>query len=62
MSDVDDELPPDATVAARLATYVRAGGVVQISVCCRLIAAIVRSSSLIHGKNQFRPVPLKIAL
>ena len=28
MSDVDDELPPDATVAARLATYVRAGGVV----------------------------------
>jgi simple sugar transport system permease protein len=28
LSDVDDELPPDATVAARLATYVRAGGVV----------------------------------
>ncbi len=28
MSDVDDELPPDATVAARLATYVRAGGVI----------------------------------
>ena len=28
MSDVDDELPPDATVAARLATYVLAGGVV----------------------------------
>ena len=41
---------------------VRISGVVQISVCCRLIAAIVRSSSLIHGKNQFRPVPLKIAL
>jgi general nucleoside transport system permease protein len=28
LSDVDDELPPDATVAARLATYIRAGGVV----------------------------------
>jgi general nucleoside transport system permease protein len=28
MSDVDDELPPDATVAARLATYLRGGGVV----------------------------------
>jgi general nucleoside transport system permease protein len=26
--DVDDELPPDATVAARLATYLRAGGIV----------------------------------
>jgi simple sugar transport system permease protein len=28
LSDVDDELPPDATVAARLATYLRAGGIV----------------------------------
>src|SRR3954453_3924965 len=28
MSDVDDELPPAATVAARLATYLRGGGVV----------------------------------
>src|SRR3954447_7754887 len=28
MSDVDDELPPDATVAARLATYLRGGGIV----------------------------------
>jgi hypothetical protein len=41
---------------------VRISGVVHSSVCCRLIAAIVRSSSLIHGKNQFSPVPLKIAL
>jgi simple sugar transport system permease protein len=28
MSDADDELPPDATVAARLSTYLRGGGVV----------------------------------
>ena len=28
MSDVDDELPPEATVAARLSTYVRGGGVI----------------------------------
>jgi general nucleoside transport system permease protein len=28
MSDVDDELPPDATVAARLSTYLRGGGVI----------------------------------
>src|SRR3954453_21153277 len=28
MSDVDDELPPDATVAARLATYLRGGGII----------------------------------
>jgi general nucleoside transport system permease protein len=28
VSDVDDELPPDATVAARLATYLRGGGIV----------------------------------
>jgi general nucleoside transport system permease protein len=28
LSDIDDELPPDATVAAKLATYVRAGGVI----------------------------------
>ena len=41
---------------------VRISGVVTISVCCRFSAAIVRSSALIHGKNQFRPVPLKIAL
>ncbi len=40
---------------------VRINGVVAISVCWRLSAAIVRSSELIHGKNQFRPVPSKIA-
>jgi simple sugar transport system permease protein len=28
MSDADDELPPDATVAARLSTYLRGGGVI----------------------------------
>ena len=28
MSDVDDELPPDATVAARLSVYLRGGGVI----------------------------------
>jgi simple sugar transport system permease protein len=28
VSDVDDELPPDATVAARLSTYLRGGGIV----------------------------------
>jgi general nucleoside transport system permease protein len=28
LSDVHDELPPDATVAAKLATYLRAGGIV----------------------------------
>jgi simple sugar transport system permease protein len=28
MSDVDDELPPDATVAARLSIYLRGGGVI----------------------------------
>jgi ABC-type uncharacterized transport system permease subunit len=28
MSDVDDELPPDATVAALLATYLRGGGII----------------------------------
>jgi simple sugar transport system permease protein len=28
MSEIDDELPPDATVAARLATYLRGGGII----------------------------------
>ncbi len=41
---------------------VRISGVVMISVCWRLSAAVVRSSPVVHGKNQFRPVPLKIAL
>ncbi len=41
---------------------VRISGVVMISVCCRFSAATIRSSALIHGKNQFSPVPLKIAL
>ena len=34
---------------------VRISGVVWISVCWRLSAAIVRSSALIHGNSQFRP-------
>ena len=36
-------------------------GVAAISVCCRFSAATVRSAELIHGKNQLRPVPSKIA-
>jgi hypothetical protein len=40
--------------------------VVRISVCWRFRAALKRSppgsEPLTHGKNQFRPVPLKIAL
>ncbi len=40
----------------------RISGVVSISVCCRFIAAIVRSSALVHGSSQFSPVPSKIAL
>src|SRR3954454_797867 len=42
------------------ASPVRISGVVASSVCWRLIAAVERS--LVHGKNQFRPVPSKIAL
>ena len=41
---------------------VRISGVVMISVCCRFSAASVRSSDEIHGKNQLRPEPSKIAL
>jgi hypothetical protein len=41
---------------------VRISGVVWMSVCCRLIAAVERSTLLVQGKIQFRPVPLKIAL
>jgi hypothetical protein len=39
-----------------------ASGVVKSSVCCRFSAASVRSSDEIHGRNQFSPLPLKIAL
>ena len=39
----------------------RISGAVRSSVCCRLSAAIVRSSALVHGNSQFRPVPSKIA-
>ena len=48
--------------AKATASPVRISGVVMISVCCRLSAAVARSSLEIHGKNQFSPVPLKIAL
>jgi len=34
---------------------------VSTSVVCKLKAAVVRSASEIHGKNQFSPVPSKIA-
>jgi hypothetical protein len=47
--------------AKATARPVRISGVVTISVCWRLRAATVRSSELIQGKNQFRPVPSKIA-
>jgi hypothetical protein len=40
----------------------RMNGVVRISVCCRLSAAVARSSPLTHGKTHCRPVPSKIAL
>ena len=39
----------------------RISGAVRSSVCCRLSAAIVRSSPVVHGNSQFRPVPSKIA-
>ena len=48
--------------AKATARPVRISGVVMMSVCCRFSAATVRSSELIHGKNQLSPVPLKIAL
>ena len=44
------------------ASPTRISGVVAIRVCCRFSAAVVRSSPLVHGNSQFRPVPLKIAL
>jgi hypothetical protein len=43
------------------ASPVRISGVVLTSVCCRLSEAAMRSSSLVHGKSQLSPVPLKIA-
>ncbi len=40
----------------------RMSGVVSSSVCWRLSAAVVRVAPVTHGKSQFSPVPLKIAL
>ena len=40
---------------------VRISGVVRISVCWRLSSATVRSAPVTQGKNQFRPLPSKIA-
>jgi hypothetical protein len=48
--------------AKATASPVRISGVVRMRVCWRLMDATVRSSALIHGKNQLRPVPSKIAL
>ena len=48
--------------AKATASPVRISGVVRISVCCRFSAAVARSSPVTQGKNQFSPVPLKIAL
>ena len=47
--------------AKATARPVRISGVVMISVCCRFSAAVVRSSPVVHGNSQFRPVPSKIA-
>ena len=41
---------------------IRISGVVRISVCCRLSAAMVRSSPVTHGNSHCSPVPSKIAL
>ena len=41
----------------------RISGVVEISVCWRLNAAVVaRAAPVTHGNSHCRPVPLKIAL
>ena len=48
--------------AKATARPVRISGQVMSSVCCRFSSAITRSSSLVHGKSQLRPVPSKIAL
>ena len=48
--------------AKATARPVRISGVVVISVCWRLSAAVARSSAESHGKIQLSPVPLKIAL
>ena len=58
-------LPPMLKSPARNANAtarpVRISGVVMMSVCWRLSAAIVRSSPVVHGKSHWRPVPFQIA-
>jgi simple sugar transport system permease protein len=51
LSDVDDELPPDATVAAKLATYVRAGGVVTPLITLLIAFLIAGLVVLITGHD-----------
>jgi hypothetical protein len=51
LSDVDDELPPDATVAARLATYLRAGGIVTPLITLFLAFLIAGLVVLITGHD-----------
>jgi hypothetical protein len=50
-----------ARKAKATARPTRISGVVSSRVCWRFSAASVRSSAEIHGKNQFSPLPLKIA-
>ena len=58
-------LPPMLNSPARNANAtarpVRISGVVMISVCCRLSAAMTRSSPVVHGNSHWRPVPRQIA-
>ena len=58
-------LPPMLKRPARKANAtarpVRISGVVMISVCWRLSAAIVRSSPVVHGNSHWSPVPFQIA-
>ena len=44
------------------ASPTRISGVVEISVCCRSNAAVVREAPVTHGNIHCRPVPSKIAL
>ena len=48
--------------AKATASAVRMSGAMRMSVCWRSFAAASRVSPVTQGKNQFRPVPSKIAL
>jgi ABC-type uncharacterized transport system permease subunit len=53
MSSPDEELPPTATVAARLATYVRGGGVVTPFITVLIAFVVGGLVVLITGHNPF---------